>query len=59
MVLNGKVYDMTEFMEYHPGGIGELMRAAGDDGTRLYNEIHPWVNLDFLASVRGCGSTAS
>lgn len=52
MVLSGKVYDMTPFMEYHPGGASELMRAAGEDGTALYNEIHPWVNLDFLASVR-------
>ena len=29
---NGKVYNMTPFLKYHPGGAGELMRAAGRDG---------------------------
>lgn len=28
----GKVYNVTPFLKYHPGGIPELMRANGRDG---------------------------
>lgn len=45
MALNGLVYNVTAYMPYHPGGGAELMRAAGGDGTRLFHEIHPWINI--------------
>lgn len=28
-------------MEYHPGGIDELMRGAGLEGTQLFDEVSP------------------
>lgn len=31
----GKVYDVTRFLKYHPGGVPEMMRAAGKDGKPL------------------------
>ncbi|TDH73263.1 hypothetical protein CCR75_004086 [Bremia lactucae] len=43
-VLDGKVYNMTPYFKYHPGGVAELLRAAGGDCTDLFNEKHPWVN---------------
>lgn len=45
MALFGKVYNVTPYMKFHPGGIDELMRGAGANSTDLFNEIHPWVNL--------------
>lgn len=36
----------THRRRYHPGGAAELMRAAGADGTQLFNELHPWVNIE-------------
>jgi len=36
MAINGKVYDVTAYIPYHPGGERELMRVAGRDGTKLF-----------------------
>ncbi len=45
-VLGGKVYNITPYAPYHPGGEPELMKAAGRDGTKLFGEVHPWVNWE-------------
>ena len=42
----GKVYNITPYLPFHPGGKGELMRGAGKDSGTLFSEIHPWVNWD-------------
>ncbi|KAL8835398.1 MAG: hypothetical protein Q9170_003326 [Blastenia crenularia] len=49
-VWQGKVYNMTPYMKFHPGGINELMKGAGreKDAERLFLEIHPWVNWEGL-----------
>jgi cytochrome b involved in lipid metabolism len=47
-MLNGKVYNITPYLPFHPGGQGELMRAAGRDGSKLFGEIHPWVNWEAM-----------
>ncbi|CAJ0593400.1 unnamed protein product [Cylicocyclus nassatus] len=44
----GQVYDVTSYLEFHPGGIPELMRAAGTDGTALFNQYHAWVNYESM-----------
>lgn len=36
--FNGKVYNITEYLRFHPGGEKELMRCAGRDGTKLFSE---------------------
>lgn len=38
-IFSGKVYNITPYMEYHPGGEEELMRGAGIDGTQLFDEV--------------------
>ncbi|KAK0516668.1 hypothetical protein JMJ35_001271 [Cladonia borealis] len=47
-VYQGRVYNLTPYMKFHPGGVDQLMRGAGKerDGERLFNEIHPWVNWE-------------
>ncbi|KDD72899.1 hypothetical protein H632_c2760p0, partial [Helicosporidium sp. ATCC 50920] len=47
-VLREKVYNLTAYMPFHPGGAKILMACAGRDGTALFNKYHPWVNSDFL-----------
>jgi len=40
------VYNITPYQHFHPGGVPELMKGAGRDGTRLFAEVHPWVNWE-------------
>lgn len=37
-------------MKFHPGGVDELMKAAGrkKDGERLFLETHPWVSWESM-----------
>jgi cytochrome-b5 reductase len=43
-----QVYNITPYLRYHPGGADILMKAAGKDGTSLFNKYHPWVNAAAL-----------
>lgn len=48
MSIRGKVYDVTAYTEFHPGGAEELMRGAGLDATELFAEAHAWVNYEAM-----------
>lgn len=47
IVINSKVYDITGYIQFHPGG-KIILKGAGKDGTALYQKYHPWVNCDAL-----------
>lgn len=47
----GKVYNITPYLPFHPGGEPELMKAAGRDGTKLFMDVHPWVNWENMLST--------
>jgi cytochrome-b5 reductase len=34
-----KVYNVTPYMKYHPGGVDELMKGAGMNATDLFNQV--------------------
>jgi cytochrome-b5 reductase len=40
IALNGAVYNVTPYMDFHPGGWEELVQGAGRDATDMFNEIH-------------------
>lgn len=48
----GRVYNVTSYLPFHPGGEGEMKRAAGKDAGKLFNEVHPWVNWENM--LEGC-----
>ncbi|XP_035792602.1 cytochrome b5 reductase 4-like isoform X2 [Anopheles albimanus] len=48
MAIRGKVYNVTRYMDFHPGGAEELMRGVGKDATKLFDEVHAWVNYESL-----------
>lgn len=47
-VLKGRVYNISPYMKFHPGGVDMLMKAVGKDCTSLFNKYHAWVNAEFL-----------
>lgn len=34
--IQGKVYNITPYLKFHPGGVEKLMCIAGRDGTQLF-----------------------
>lgn len=39
MVIRNNVYDVTPFLEEHPGGTDPLMEAAGQDATIAFDDV--------------------
>jgi cytochrome b involved in lipid metabolism len=38
VAINGHVYDVSKYLETHPGGIGKIMEYAGKDATTAFLE---------------------
>ncbi|KAI8049168.1 cytochrome b5-like heme/steroid binding domain-containing protein [Syncephalis plumigaleata] len=47
-VLHGRVYNITGYLPFHPGGKRDLLAIAGKDATKLFMETHGWVNADMM-----------
>lgn len=43
--INGLVYDITSFVDKHPGGRELLLLCTGRDATDLFNSYHPFTDL--------------
>jgi len=41
IIVHGVVYDVTEFLDDHPGGSKIILKYAGKDATAEYDPIHP------------------
>lgn len=39
IVIDGKVYDVTDFIDEHPGGEGVLIAYAGTDCTEQFKTV--------------------
>jgi cytochrome b involved in lipid metabolism len=44
--LRGKVYRISPYLAYHPGGETVMNKVLGRDATALFDKYHPWVNED-------------
>lgn len=48
VAVRGNVYDLTRFLDRHPGGRDFLLVAAGKDVTSLYESMHSEKNTKVL-----------
>ncbi|KAI1101617.1 hypothetical protein F4804DRAFT_335101 [Jackrogersella minutella] len=48
IVVNGKVYDVTPYLEHHPGGAAILVKQGGRDATPEFRTIHSPDVLEYL-----------
>lgn len=51
-VFEGKVYDVTDFLKFHPGGTQVLTEHLGKDVSEAFYGEHSWVN--FFALLTEC-----
>ncbi|KAJ5510194.1 FMN-dependent dehydrogenase [Penicillium expansum] len=40
VIINDKVYDVTDFLKKHPGGVSIILAHAGRDATKAFESIH-------------------
>ena len=40
IIVDGKVYDTTSYLDEHPGGVNAIVMGAGEDVSEEFNAIH-------------------
>ena len=40
IIIDNYVYDVTEFLDIHPGGKNMILMVAGKDATEYFHELH-------------------
>ncbi|XP_070156131.1 cytochrome b5 reductase 4 isoform X2 [Polyergus mexicanus] len=48
IAIRGVVFNVTRYIDFHPGGVDELMRGVGKDATKLFENVHAWVNYQSI-----------
>jgi cytochrome b involved in lipid metabolism len=40
VIVNETIYNLTKFMNNHPGGKQSILNVAGKDGSAIFNAVH-------------------
>ncbi|CAD8085688.1 unnamed protein product [Paramecium sonneborni] len=48
IVLQDNIYDITYYIDKHPGGREQILRGVGKDATFLFLQHHPWINFHYI-----------
>ncbi|WVF71747.1 hypothetical protein IAT40_006555 [Kwoniella sp. CBS 6097] len=55
VIIDGKIYDVTDFLNQHPGGAEIILANAGKDATKIFKPLHPPDALDTLDESQHVG----
>lgn len=55
IILKNKVFDITEFINYHPGSKDLFSEYAGKDCTEMFYKIHSYVDFNELLKYEQVG----
>lgn len=55
VALDGDVYDITQYLSFHPGGARILLDHGGKDISEAFRRYHPWVNAKHILSYNRVG----
>jgi len=50
--FQGFVYNMSSYLEMHPGGVERIMNCAGGDMTEDYMNRHRWVSPNLFEKLK-------
>lgn len=59
LAVGGRVYDVTAFLDKHPGGKSVIARNLGRDCTREFKDAHSHVRIDTAKHIKLVGKLAS
>lgn len=59
IAIHGSVYDVSNFLDSHPGGKNLLTDQAGTDGTKAFSAMHPKSMLETLGPEAKIGTVDS
>ncbi|KAH6681172.1 mitochondrial fmn-dependent dehydrogenase [Plectosphaerella plurivora] len=48
VIIDGMVYDLTDFLQKHPGGADAILAMAGQDASSMFTMMHPPTALGTL-----------
>ncbi|KJR85630.1 L-lactate dehydrogenase (cytochrome) [Sporothrix schenckii 1099-18] len=55
VIVAGHAYDVTDFLDEHPGGARSILRFAGHDATAEYEPLHPPGTMETLPKDKHLG----
>jgi len=38
-IISGKIYDITDYISYHPAGVRQILRGCGVDATNMFGRV--------------------
>ncbi|GKT76430.1 cytochrome B2 [Colletotrichum tofieldiae] len=56
IAVHSKVWDITDFISEHPGGPSVLLRCAGSNATKIFDEVHAPDILEELPDEKFIGT---